>query len=144
MPPHVKATEVVRVKPRRKPSPKLLREVYDNLKIGCSIPLAAWCSGVDPEDFDHWMKEDPTIYRRVMRETALFERELIVKAKAGGKTMCQSRASLELLSRISARYAQKTSVTVRRDIEALLDEFEKQLEPEAYMKVLNIIETHAK
>lgn len=79
-----------------------------------------------------------------MRETALFERELIVKAKAGGKTMCQSRASLELLSRISARYAQKTSVTVRRDIEALLDEFEKQLEPEAYMKVLNIIETHAK
>jgi hypothetical protein len=142
--PNPKATDCVRVRQRRSPTKNVLKEVYDNLKIGCSIPLAAWCSGVDPEDFDRWMKEDATIYRRVMRETALFERELIIKAKSGGKTMCQSRASLEMLSRISARYAQKTSVTVRRDIEALLDEFEKQLEPEAYLKVLNIIETHAK
>jgi hypothetical protein len=79
-----------------------------------------------------------------MKEMARFERDLLRKVRAGGKTMCQSRASLELLSRTSQRYAPKSSVTVKRDIEALLDEFQKQLEPEVYLKVLNIIETHAK
>lgn len=140
----VRATELQKVRPRRSPTKNVLKEVYDNLAVGCGLELACWCAGVDPADFDRWMKADETIYRRFMRETSMFERDLIVKAKSGGKTMCQSRASLELLSRVSARYAPKTNLTIKREFEAVLDELEKQLEPDVYMKVLGIIETHAK
>jgi hypothetical protein len=79
-----------------------------------------------------------------MKEMAQFERKLLRKVQEGGKTLCQSRASLELLSRTSQRYAPKTTVTIRKELEDVLDEFERQLDPETYMKVLNIIESHSR
>jgi uncharacterized membrane protein len=114
------------------------------LREGCAVDQACWSCNVDPEDFRRWIENDRSIYRRMMRETALYERELLREARKGGKTICQSRASLELLSRISLRYAPKTSVSVKTEIETLLDEFERQLDPDTFVTVLNIIETHAK
>lgn len=142
--PTPKPESVVRIKQRKQPTQRVLKLIYDDLALGCGIELACHCSNVDPADFERWMTDDPTIYRRVMRETSLFERDLILKAKAGGKTMCQSRASLEMLSRISTRFAPKSSVTVRKELDNLLDELEKQLDAPTYLKVLGIIETHAK
>lgn len=142
--------QIVQQRPRRRPNPPLLRAIYKALGEGCSIELACQSEGVDPNDFEQWMTEDESVRRRVIREIARFERQLIVKASAGGKTMCQSRASLELLSRISTRYTHKTQVSVRSSFELVLNELEKQL-PEScphcgggYEKVLGIIEAHAK
>ena len=109
-------TALVRPRARRKPNPVLLRAVYKALREGCGIELACQSEGIDPNDFEQWMQEDESVRRRVVRECALFERGLIVKSAAGGKTMCQSRASLELLSRISTRYTHKTQVSVRSGI----------------------------
>lgn len=143
-------TAIVRPRARRKPNPVLLRAVYKAIREGCGVELACQSEGIDPNDFEQWMQEDESVRRRVVRECALFERGLIVKSAAGGKTMCQSRASLELLSRISTRYTHKTQVSVRSSFELVLNELEKQL-PEScphcgggYEKVLGIIEAHAK
>lgn len=142
--------QIVQQRPRRRPNPPLLRAIYKALQEGCSVELACQSEGVDPVDFEQWVQEDESIGRRVVREVARFERKLIVSAAAGGKTMCQSRASLELLSRISTRYTHKTQVSVRTSFETVLNELEKQL-PEncphcggGFEKVLGIIEAHAK
>lgn len=145
-------TELVRPRRRARPNPVLLRAIYAAIREdGCGLELACQSEGVDPADFEQWMHEDESIRRRVVRELAGFERSLIRHAKAGGKTMCQSRASLELLSRISTRYTHKTTVNVKSSFEAVLNELQKQLPEETcptcgsgLEKVLGIIEAYAK
>ncbi len=147
--PRAHRNEIVRPRARNRPNPPLLRAVYRALREGCGLELACNSEGIDPEDFVEWMNEDPSIRRRTVREMALFERTLIQRSAAGGKTMCQSRASLELLSRISTRFTHRPSA--RASFEAVLNELEKQLPEETcphcgsgLEKVLSIIEAHAK
>lgn len=135
---------IARPRQRRQPTRKVLSEIYANIRLGCSIEMSAHICNVDPEDLQSWMANDKSIYRRVMKETSLFEKELLLKAKEGGKTICASRAALQLLSSVNMRFANKQVLNVRREFDKVLDELERQLPEETFLKVLHIIETHAK
>lgn len=107
------------------------------------LRIACDASGIDPEVFDRWMREDPHLARKIAKDIADCATSDMLKMREGGRGFTAAKAALESLARTQKEWVAKSRTTLETQLTSALEELEKTLPPEHYAHVIRVLAKHA-
>lgn len=133
--------------PRKPMGPALRKEIEDNVRRAVRrhgvLRIACDSTGIDPDIFEQWMREDTYLARKIAKDIADVATDDMLAMKKGGRGFAAAKAALESLARTQKEWVAKSRTTLVSQLSDALDELQKTLPPEHYATLIRVLEKHA-
>jgi hypothetical protein len=133
--------------PRKPMGPALRKKIEDDVRREVRkhgvLRIACDATGIDPEQFEGWMREDPHLARKIAKDIADVATEDMIAMKKGGRGFAAAKAALESLARTQKEWVAKSRTTLETQLSEALEELEGALPAETYAIVIRILSKHA-